>query len=298
MTIGDSVRTRAVCFTVNNYTQEDLEFLAGWCPRDASYLVYGLEIGEETKTPHVQGYVEFPNARRGSALKKLCGGKFSARVRLGTPEQAATYCKKGEQPKPEWEEFKASGPNFGLNAKVCEFGTISAQGKRADLDEVSEMVRSNVPLRDIVESHTSTFIKYHRGIERAIEILHPWPERKEPPKVIWRWGLAGIGKTRGAYEAHKSVYLKDNTIWWNNYTQQEAIIIDDFNPNKWDFRDILRILDRYPYQGQVKGGYVHINSPIIYITCEFPPTYYWSGNDLAQISRRVSEVTEIKEPGT
>jgi len=54
-------------------------------------------------------------------------------------------------------------------------------------------------------------------------------------------------------------------------------------------------LDRYRYQGQVKGGYVNINSPFIYITCEHPPSYYWSGNELDQITRRLTSVLEIKK---
>jgi len=56
---------------------------------------------------------------------------------------------------------------------------------------------------------------------------------------------------------------------------------------------LLRLLDKYPYQGQIKGGYVKINSNII-ITCEFPPEYFWKGNELAQITRRINKIFEKK----
>ena len=117
--------------------------------------------------------------------------------------------------------------------------------------------------------------------------------RESPPEVIWRWGLAGTGKTRYCIEKHPSHYIKDGTSWWDNYTQQEAIIIDDFD-NNIPYRTLLRIIDRYSCQGQVKGSYVQINSPFIYITCEHPPEKYWSDNELKQILRRITSVQEIK----
>lgn len=85
-------------------------------------------------------------------------------------------------------------------------------------------------------------------------------------------------------------------MWWDGYEQQEAIIIDDFD-GKWPYRDLLRLLDRYPYQGQYKGGYVKINSPYIYITCEYSPSFFWRGNEFAQIHRRLSEIKHLGPTG-
>jgi hypothetical protein len=68
-------------------------------------------------------------------------------------------------------------------------------------------------------------------------------------------------------------------------------VIDDFD-GKWPYRDLLRLLDRYVYQGQIKGGYVHINSDYIIITCEHRPEEYWSGNELTQVRRRLDCVHE------
>jgi len=85
-------------------------------------------------------------------------------------------------------------------------------------------------------------------------------------------------------------------MWWDGYEQQEAIIIDDFD-GKWPYRDLLRLLDRYPYQGQFKGGYFKVNSPYIYITCEFAPSYFWQGNEYAQVFRRLKEVKYVPPPG-
>jgi len=134
------------------------------------------------------------------------------------------------------------------------------------------------------------YIKYHKGIEAFKSSLYS--HRTEAPIVEWRLGLAGTGKTREPFDKHiDSVYIKDGTMWWDGYEQQEAIIVDDFDGH-WPYRDFLRFLDRYPYQGQYKGGYHKINSKFLYITCEHPPEHFWSGNELAQIKRRITSIIE------
>lgn len=271
----DNIRVRNWTFTLNNYTETELGE-AQELSAKASYIIIGKEVGSNG-TPHLQGYIEYPNAVRGSALKKLFNAHAHWEVRKGTAKQASEYCKK--------------------EGKFEEFGSLSQQGKRTDLEEVSQMVRDGETMQNIATAHTSTFIKYHKGIlaaQNAINGLYDFKDRTTKPKVVWRWGDTGVGKSRVAREAHKSFYIKDGTPWWDGYTQQEAIIIDDFD-GKWPFRDLLRLLDYGPYQGQIKGGYVKINSPIIYITCEFPPesAFHIPTGDMAQVLRRIDEVIHV-----
>jgi len=296
----DNVRVRNWCFTLNNYTPVEETSMQAWSAAYTSYIVFGKEVGEEKGTPHLQGYIEFEHAHRGSALKKLFNGRVSWGPRKGTAHQAATYCKKGEQPKAEWDEFKEFGPNFGKNAVIFEAGTISAQGKRNDINDVSQAVLAGETMRDIATTYPGTFIKYHKGIlalKQAADGIFDFKDRTTKPTVIWRWGSTGVGKSRGAREAHPSSYVKDGTQWWDGYTQQEAIIIDDFD-GKWPYRDLLRLLDYGPYQGQFKGGYVKINSPYIYITCEYPPETAFRNieGDISQVIRRIDQVIHIEAP--
>lgn len=133
------------------------------------------------------------------------------------------------------------------------------------------------------------------GSERQKMTYHSLSTRRPPTTA-----------QRQPVEKHKTYYIKDGTQWWDEYEQQEAIIIDDFD-GKWPFRDLLRLLDRYPYQGQFKGGYVPINSPFIYITCEHPPDWFWgpmakapltgdrSANELAQMLRRIDEIVHVED---
>lgn len=260
------MRPRNFCFTKNNYTDEDIVKIREY---DYKYLIYGLEIGEEKGTPHLQGYCELRNPTSLTKLQPIFG---HIEARRGTANEAADYCKK-------------SG-NF------YEDGEISKQGSRNDLNTIVEKIRNKIPITEIATEHPIEFIKFHRGIEKLNEMNYT--DRNTAPKVYWFWGLAGTGKTKLAHEMSKDPYIKDGTMWWNGYTQQDTIIIDDFD-GKWPFRDLLRLLDRYKYQGQFKGGYIKINSPQIIITCEYPPKVFWRNNELAQIERRLTEIREIKQ---
>lgn len=262
-------KSRSWCFTINNYTDAEYKAILDI---EYRYVCVGKEVGE-SGTPHLQGYIELPGPVRLSAVKALVGDRAHLEQRRGTPEEASKYCKK--------------------DGDFFEDGILPKQGRRTDLESVATAIlsKSFKP-----EDFPIQYIKYQRGIDALSVSLYT--DRSEPPTVHWRYGKAGVGKTRFVFDTHgyDNVYVKDGTIWWNGYTQQSVILIDDFS-GKWDFRDFLRLLDRYPYQGQYKGGYVKINSPFIYITCEWHPSFIYRGaNELAQITRRLTSIEEIGVP--
>ena len=64
-------RARAWCFTINNYTIEEINA----CDEiECNYIIYGDEIGD-TGTPHLQGYIEFENAKTLTSVRKSLGGR-------------------------------------------------------------------------------------------------------------------------------------------------------------------------------------------------------------------------------
>lgn len=266
-------RYRSWCFTINNHDDDDVII----CDTiECTYIVYGEEIGDKG-TPHLQGYVEFKDAKTLTTLKKLLGKKAHLETRRGTPSQASEYCKK--------------------DGNFFERGDISDQGKRNDLTDIAKCVRDE-GIAGIVEKMPEQFIKYGRNIERLAELyLKP---RTEKPKVHWLWGVSGTGKTYKATSFNpNSYYIWTGTKWWNGYRQQEIIVADDYC---WDGTDaglryLLRLIDRYTVQVETKGGMVHVNSPVIFITCEFAPhAIFPEGNTLNQVLRRIDSIEEMKFP--
>lgn len=259
------MQKRNWCFTINNYTNDDIKSLE---ELDCKYIVYGYEKGAN-ETPHIQGYVEFNRGVRLETLKKLMP-RAHLEDRKGSANQAIVYCKK--------------------DGNFIERGIPSSQGARNDLIKVADTLK-NHGIPKVIEETPHMYIKYHRGLEKLD--FYYQKDRNTAPTVEWLWGPTGTGKTRKAVEAFDSFYIKPKGKWWDGYAHQKCIIIDDFD-NEWPYRDFLNFLDRYPYQGQTKSGFVKINSPYIFITCEFPPIHYWGGTQLEQVLRRVTVVTEVK----
>lgn len=89
MCASDGTRSRAWCFTWNNYPDDAVDRLkAIQCER----MVVAHEVGE-LGTPHLQGYVRFKNPQRFSYWK-IHWPQVHVGMRKGTETQAAEYCYK------------------------------------------------------------------------------------------------------------------------------------------------------------------------------------------------------------
>lgn len=267
-------KVQRVCFTVNNYTDADYQMIirqADLC----KFMVVGKETGENG-TPHLQGFANLKKRTRFCVLKGAVPSAHFEKAN-GTDQQNLAYCTKQDK-----------------NAFI--HGEPSGRGKRNDLKQLTEAVMKGKPMQEVAEIDPVVFAKYNRGLRTLAETIKKPRDRNDPPVVLWLWGRTGVGKTRFAHDqfAEGQVYIKDSTIWWDGYEQQECILIDDF-ANKFEFDYLLRLLDRYAFRGQIKGGYVQINSPFIIVTSEFPPQTYWRGTALEQVVRRITMIEEIKK---
>lgn len=86
-------RGRAWCFTLNNYTTGDWNFIRA-ALKDCVYGVVGKEVGE-SGTPHLQGFVYFEAAKTYSAVKKFFRApSMHVEGMQGTFKEASEYCMK------------------------------------------------------------------------------------------------------------------------------------------------------------------------------------------------------------
>lgn len=87
-----SPRSRRWCFTLNNWSDDEFEKLIDVLDQKKCTYIVGKEVGTKG-TPHLQGYIEFPNAVRFSTLKR-----FNERLHIekarGSRDDNITYCSK------------------------------------------------------------------------------------------------------------------------------------------------------------------------------------------------------------
>lgn len=261
-------------FTVNNWTPEELDNILKW---DVTRMRVAEEVGEEG-TPHLQGCVTFLRKYRLAALKKL-------------------------QSRAHWEVAKAIDA-FNYECKDgCKVHEIDnrRQGKRSDLEGVYALVESGKGLWD------NDFWLLRPNIQ-AIRVAEKFKDYHDPPRrigpitVIWIYGKPGYGKSALAYDSceGQDYYSCSDAKWWNGYSGQDIVIIDDFRPDWCSFRTFLRIADIYPFQVEFKGGMRQVQFTKLLITCPFSPKECFMGyelEDIEQVTRRITKVIKFTEPG-
>ena len=121
-------------------------------------------------------------------------------------------------------------------------------------------------------------------------------------EVHWRWGKAGLGKTRYVWEKHGlSVYTPTTYKWWEGYDGHKVVLIDEFRGDWCKFGELLKLLDIYPYTVETKGGSRQIQATTFYITSCKPPEEVYNPHAFAreemvdQLLRRLTTVTNLNE---
>lgn len=173
---------------------------------------------------------------------------------------------------------------FNQDGEECfaEYGEISqtSQGKRNDLDSLKEDIKNKRSLREIADDHFGAFIKYQRGINAARYVYAS--RRNWQPSIVVYWGRTGAGKTRAVYDNLRSpedIYVHPGGPWFDGYDQHPVVLFDDFAGSEFKLQYLLKLLDRYPMQVPVKGGFVSFIPQEIYITSNIDPNlWYRSAN--------------------
>lgn len=262
------MRKRAFRFTVNNYTDDDIEFYKNI---KCEYLIIGHEIAPTTGTPHMQGYIRFKDAKKVSTIQDHLRGHIL--IADAGDAHNFNYCSKDGN-------------------LIIEKGTRpKGAGKRTDIDKVKQMVKSNSSMKQIYEEVSS--FQALKFAEKGIQLFGE--KRSWKPYVLWLWGPTGSGKTKLATDLCPEAWISGKNLkWWEGYEGHTEIILDDFRKDFCTFHELLRILDRYPYTVEVKGGSRQLLAKYIIITCPKPPDLlYDTKEDIGQLLRRIDEIKFI-----
>ena len=198
---------------------------------EAKYKIFGVETCPTTGRQHGQSYIQFENAKTFKQMKKSFPTAH-IEVAKGSPEQNRKYCAK--------------------DGAFKEWGEVPKQGKRSDLDRLLELAKENASWETVVREVGGAAYRnkkhYHEML--ADHCTH----QNEAKEVIIITGPTGCGKTRWAHETFgHDMYMSFDFKWWDGYTNQETILVDDFSGTAgitW----LLRLCDRYPMRVQIKGG--------------------------------------------
>ena len=162
-------RSRAYVFTINNWTEEDIEAVS-LCK--AQYTVYGKEVGENG-TPHLQGYMYFKSARTLKSISKKLPRAYLA-VRKGSHVQAREYCQKdGDYVELGTEPEQNGGNNMALKA---------ARNKRL----------RDTPLNELVENGEIDITQVRKLKNARLDLAQEHDVfTAEGVRGVWYWGPPG-----------------------------------------------------------------------------------------------------------
>lgn len=262
-------RKRDYCFTINNYTEDDLAALLLLSLNDnVKYLIYGKEVGD-LGTPHLQGYIYWKNAVLFSAVKKVLPRSHIEASR-GTIQQNVDYCSKEND--------------------FLEFGEKPISQKRKG-DLGAEYWQTQLDLAKkgrIAECDPKVQITHDLALQRIAIKYAPMPPDCDGVTGLWYYGPTGTGKSRSARADYPDAYLKMCNKWWDGYDAQEAVLIEDFDILHSKLGHHLKIwADRYAFPGEIKGGKINIRPKKIIVTSNFSPEQIWTDpNTLEPICRR------------
>jgi len=120
-------RLRRFVFTLNNYTEEELESIKQFGINSCRWMIVAKETGE-TGTSHLQGGALLTSQTCFSTLKKLPGFERAHLENMyGKPEDTLLYCSKqdpepfivGELPAPGIYKRRTSLPTKQVNVMIC-----------------------------------------------------------------------------------------------------------------------------------------------------------------------------------
>lgn len=247
------VRVRNWCFTLNNYTPEEIaEIDKFFTAKPDHYCVYGKEVGD-SGTPHLQGYIHLPGAFGASHIKKIVP-RAHVEACKGNTAQNIAYCSKGGDvttygipPKTQKQAQQDVQTRFATLARAGEFDTI--------LNEMPGLY--NRMYRTMKEMSVDHLIK---------------PANLVGPCGLWIYGPSGIGKTHYAETLYPKFYPKGHNKWWDGYspTDHDTAIFHDLSPDHDYLVNLFKLwMDERPFLAEMKGGTKYIRPGRFIVTSQF-----------------------------
>lgn len=191
-------------------------------------------------SPHVHAYIKFESKLdiRDSSYFDIvkCHGNYQG---VRSAKNVIEYCVKDG-------EFIA---NFDVRGEPTYRSVL-----RRDLARRIIQTDNLVP---IVEENPELIFQF-RSLTESLRLFRM---QREPivdwydVRGVWLWGPPGVGKSHAIRAQNPSLYLKPQNKWWDGYSGEKAVLLDDMDLQGKCLSHYLKIwADKYAFAAEVKGS--------------------------------------------
>lgn len=135
--------------------------------------------------------------------------------------------------------------------------------------------------KQIADEHFATWTRHFRAFKRYKSLSSP--KRRWEMAVLTLIGSTGVGKSRWAAEQFPNGYYlpfsKQSGTYWDGYEGQPVVIIEEISGARFSYTALLGLLDRYPMQVSVHGGFSEFSSHVIIFTSNTQPSEWYNPNN-------------------
>ncbi len=167
-------QSRNWCFTLNNYSDEEVAVIDAIFQDGVSYVTYGKEVGENG-TPHLQGFIIFDRKKRFTAVKLVLGNRVHLEPARGPAYRAAVYCHKDG-------DFK----EFGTRPSCARGNGHQFADYVRWINEFYDEFHRRPTEREIANAYPALFVRYSRALNELTNHLVPYPDIQEGELRDWQ----------------------------------------------------------------------------------------------------------------
>lgn len=250
-------------------------------------------LGDKAGKLHAQFAVMFTDKVRAPQARKILGNWVNGDKVVYTPYTGWLQVARSDS---VWDYVKKIDTRV---ADINDFGEIADNsGDRSDLDFIYQKIASGAPIYEIMETYPRQFMRNHAAISKLCAYYDKPRPFGDCTVEVW-WGVTGSGKSHMAFHEHSDAYRKSIPgKWWDGYKGETTVVMEEFNPTEDKevrLPELLKLLDKYPYQVEIKGTSVQMKANKFIFTTNIDPRKWYEGHpQQPALHRRISKVKVFK----
>lgn len=283
-------------FTLNNYSNGEVEDLRKIIGAKVRFVAFGFEIGEEG-TPHLQGYIEFMAGVRLNGVKGWVGSRAHIEPSTMGWDEKENYLN------PDWEEVLYDNLAYVTKEGNFEvYGVPAISGCRTGVEgflQAAEESHGNIGEESFLIEHYKVSMRYMSWGMRVLNMYRrkAFKDKKlYPDPELWiYYGHTGTGKSRDAKAIPGRHYISCNLegqFWFDGYDNEEVIIFDEWTDAAFSLKFLNYMMDPHTegVRLPIKNGFVYVKPRVWVLTTNQKPQNWYKNADkemLGAFHRRI-----------